>query len=61
MIQINELGKELAEEAKILFGENWADNDPIALHMLMVSELAEATEECRKGTDPIYFGEKRQT
>lgn len=28
---------------------------PLECHMLMVSEIAEASEEVRKGTSPIYF------
>lgn len=31
------------------------DRPPLELHMLMVSEVAEATEEARKGTLPIYY------
>ena len=27
---------------------------PLEMHMLMVSELAEATEEARRGTPPVY-------
>ena len=30
------------------------DREPGTIHMLMVSEIAEATEEARKGTPPIY-------
>lgn len=30
------------------------ERNPLEIHMLIVSELAEATEEARKGTPPIY-------
>lgn len=38
--------------------KGWWDNpetNPLEKHMLMVSELAEATEEARKGTPPVYY------
>ena len=37
--------------------KGWWDiiKSPLELHMLMVSELAEATEESRKGTEPVYY------
>lgn len=38
--------------------KGWWDNGdrpPLEVHMLIVSEIAEATEEVRKGTSPLYF------
>lgn len=37
--------------------KGWYDkeNSPLEYHMLMVSEIAEAAEEVRKGTAPIYY------
>jgi NTP pyrophosphatase (non-canonical NTP hydrolase) len=37
--------------------KGWWDKTPPAAeaHMLMVTEIAEATEEVRKGTPPIYY------
>jgi len=53
---LNELAKEFSEEAKQIFGENWGTKDPIVYHMLMVTEIAEATEEVRKNKPAIYYG-----
>lgn len=51
---LNELVIEVHEEAK---QKGWHENprSPLELHMLIVSEVAEATEECRNGSKPIYI------
>lgn len=51
---INELVIEVHEEAK---EKGWHENprSPLELHMLIVSEVAEATEECRRGSPPLYM------
>jgi NTP pyrophosphatase (non-canonical NTP hydrolase) len=50
---LNELCKEAYENAK---SKGWHEQPRTALelHMLIVSEIAEATEEARKGAPPIY-------
>lgn len=37
--------------------KGWWENprSPLDVHMLIVSEIAEATEEARKKTNPVYF------
>ena len=50
--------KELVNQAHSAAKEKgWWEKpkSPLECHMLMVSELAEATEEARKGTSPVYF------
>jgi NTP pyrophosphatase (non-canonical NTP hydrolase) len=50
--------KKLVEEAHRIAREHgWWEKPQAAptLHMLMVSEIAEATEEARKGTPAVYF------
>jgi hypothetical protein len=46
--------KSVYEYAKM---KGWWDEDrsPLEIHMLMVTELAEATEEIRNGKPPVYF------
>jgi NTP pyrophosphatase (non-canonical NTP hydrolase) len=50
---ISEIQKAVHELAK---EKGWYDNQrsPLELHMLMVSEICEATEEARRNNDPIY-------
>lgn len=56
-MKINELVLEAHNAAK---EKGWWEKPKSQLecHMLMVSELAEATEEARKGTPPIYIDGK---
>lgn len=51
---MKDLVKRIHELAK---SKGWWEEprSPLEIHMLVVSEIAEATEEARKGTDPIYF------
>jgi len=37
------------------YDKSLPQKNSLEFHMLMVSEIAEATEEVRKGTEPIYF------
>jgi len=53
-MNLNKLAKELSDEGKIMFGDQ-SDIDPLSMHMLMVSEIAEATEESRKNNPKIYY------
>jgi len=50
--------QELVDESyKIAKDHGWwekLDTNPLEKHMLMVSEISEATEEARAGTPPIY-------
>jgi hypothetical protein len=51
----NELQRDIHDTAK---AKGWYDGAPrtaLEAHMLIVSEIAEATEEVRKGTPPLYF------
>lgn len=52
-----DFGKFQAEVHKNAEEKGWWDTPRSALecHMLMVSELAEATEEARKGTESFYI------
>lgn len=50
--------REWTREVHTLAAEKgWWSNERTApeLHMLMVTEIAEATEEARKGSEPVYF------
>src|SRR4051812_7852401 len=54
-LTLNEL---VLEAHKTASEKGWwrgRERPPLEMHMLMVSEIAEATEEARKGTDPLYF------
>ena len=53
-MNLNQLAKDIFETAK---AKGWYDEPKHAAvkHMLMVTEIAEATEEARKGTPPVYF------
>lgn len=53
MLQITEFQKQVHEAAK---AKGWWDSprESGTMHMLMVSEIAEATEETRKGTPAVY-------
>lgn len=52
-MQIQELVKLAFDNAK---AKGWHDKErpPLEYHMLMVSEIAEATEEARKSMPPVY-------
>lgn len=52
---INELCK-LAHDRAVEAGwYDGGDRNPLEIHMLIVSEIAEATEEVRRGKPPMYF------
>lgn len=55
-MKLNELVTESHNLAK---EKGWWENErsPLEVHMLIVSELAEATEEARKNTAPVYLSE----
>ena len=52
-MEVNELVKKYHNTAK---SKGWHDSPrrPAEIHMLIVSEVAEATEEVRKNTPPVY-------
>lgn len=55
-MSLNKIANELHEESLKIFGDNWKKKtDPLTQHMLMVSELAEATECVRKNEPKIWF------
>ena len=56
-MKVNEIAKEIHELAKL---KGWYDSErkALELHLLMVSELAEATEEVRQKNPPIYLKTK---
>lgn len=53
-MKISELVKTAHEAAKL---KGWWEKpkNPLECHMLMVSELSEATEEARKNSPPVYY------
>ena len=53
---INNLCQEIYQDA---LKKGWYEipRRPAEVHMLVVGEIAEATEEVRNGTDPVYFKE----
>lgn len=54
-MNLTEWSKEIHEYAK---GKGWWDGEtrrPAEIHMLIVSEVAEATEEIRNGKPDLYF------
>lgn len=54
MVKFNELAKEIHDNA---VNKGWYDGiprTPLEIHMLMISEIAEATEEIRKNAHPLY-------
>lgn len=56
-MRINELCKQAYEASK---SKGWHETErsPLEYHMLIVSEIAEATEDARKGTPPVFLTTK---
>lgn len=54
---LNDLAKELSEEADILFGNDWNKKDPIIFYALMITEISEAIEESRKSHPAVWYRE----
>jgi NTP pyrophosphatase (non-canonical NTP hydrolase) len=52
----NEMAKKIQEIHHMAVQKGWPiqTRTPLEVHMLVVSEIAEATEEVRNGTPPIY-------
>lgn len=59
-MRINELCKQAYEASK---SKGWhePERSPLEYHMLIVSEIAEATEDARKGTTPVFLTTKNGT
>jgi len=53
----NEFAKELYKESKVVFGDKRDNIKPLEHHMLMVSEISEASDAYRERHASIYIGE----
>jgi len=52
----NKFAKELFDQSKEIFGDTRENKDPLTFHMLMVSEISEASDASREKKEPIYLG-----
>ena len=54
MSEINDLVEKVHDNAKAKGWYDKGDRAPLEMHMLMITEIAEAAEEVRNGKPPVY-------